>query len=81
MTDETERVLYAIFIKTQIMHAKDFVLIPKRMFISKNLIKEEIFDKPIYKQKATQLSLLQRSNPNFEQNSEKKLKDADTSTD
>ena len=61
------------------MHAEEFVLIPKRMFISKNPTKEEIFDNPLYQQKATQLSLLQRSNPNFEQSSGKK--DADTSTD
>ena len=61
------------------MHAEEFVLIPKRMFISKNPTKEEIFDNPIYQQKATQLSLLQRSNPNFEQSNGKK--DAETSTD
>ena len=30
------------------MHAEEFVLIPKRMFISKNPTKEEIFDNPIY---------------------------------
>ena len=51
------------------------------MFISKNPTKEEIFDNPLYQQKATQLSLLQRSKPNFEQSSVKKLQDADTSTD
>ena len=61
------------------MHTEEFVLIPKRMFISKNPTKEDIFDNQIYQQKATQLSLLQRSNPNFEQSSGKK--DADTSTD
>ena len=61
------------------MHAEEFVLIPKRLFISKNAAKEEIFDNPVYQQKATQLSLLQRSNPNFEQSRGKK--DADTSTD
>ena len=65
-------------LKSQIMHAEEFVLIPKRMFISKNPTKEEIFDNPIYQQKATQLSLLQRSNANFEQSSG--TKDADTST-
>ena len=48
------------------------------MFISKNPTKEETFDNPIYQHKATQLSLLQRSNANFEQSSGKK--DADTST-
>ena len=68
-------------LESQTMHAEEFVLIPKRMFISKNPTKEEIFDNPIYQQKATQLSLLQRSNPNFEQSSGKNLKDADTSTD
>ena len=49
------------------------------MFISKNPTKEEIFDNLIYQQKATQLSLLKRSNPNFKQSSGKKA--ADTSTD
>ena len=61
------------------MHAEEFVLIPKRMFISKNPTKEEIFDNPMYQQKATQLALLQRTNPNFERNNEKKVQDADTS--
>ena len=63
------------------MHAEEILLIPKRIFKSKNLTKEEIFDSPIFQQKATQLSLLQRSNPNFEQSSGKNLQDADTSTD
>ena len=51
------------------------------MFISKNSTKGEFFDKPVYQQKATQLSLLQRSKPNFDQSDGKNLKDADTSTD
>ena len=51
------------------------------MFISKNPTRVEIFDNPIYQQKATQLSLLQKSNPKFEQGSGNKLQDADTSTD
>ena len=72
-------ILVLSLLKSQIMHAEEFVLIPKRMFISKNPTKEEIFDNPVYQQKATQLSLLQRSNPNFEQKNGKK--DADTSTD
>ena len=63
------------------MHAEEFVLIPKRRFISRNPTKEKICDNQIYQQKTTQLSLLQRSNPNFEQSSGKKLQDADTSTD
>ena len=65
-----------------IMHAEEFVLIPKRMFFfSKNSTKEEIFDNPMYQQKATQLPLLQMTNPNFERNNEKKVQDADTNTD
>ena len=80
-TYQVNRILVLSLLESQIMHAEEFVLIPKRMFISKNPTKEEIFDNPIYQQKATQLSLLQRSNPNFEQSSGKKLKDADTSTD
>ena len=63
------------------MHAEEFVLIPKRMFISKNPTKGELFGNPIYQQKATQLALLQRTNPNFERNNEKKVQDADTNTD
>ena len=63
------------------MHAEELILIPKRMFTSKNQTKKEVFDNPIYQQKTTQLSLLQRSNPTFEQSSGKKLQDADTSTD
>ena len=63
------------------MHAEEFVLIPKRMFISKNPTKEEIFDNPMHLQKPTQLALLQRTNPNFERNNEKKVQDADTNTD
>ena len=45
------------------MHAEEFVLIPKRMFVSKQPTRTEILDNPIYKQKAAQLSLLQRNNP------------------
>ena len=46
-----------------VMHAEEFVLIPKRMFVSKQPTRTEILDNPIYKQKAAQLSLLQRNNP------------------
>ena len=53
------------------MHAEEFVLIPKRMFISKNPTKDEIFENSTYQQKATQLAFLQRTNPNFEQNNAK----------
>ena len=72
-TYQGNSILMLPLLKSQIMHAEEFVLIPKRMFISKNPTKEEIFDNPIYQQKATQLSLLQRSNPNFEQSSGKKM--------
>ena len=78
-TYQGNSILVLPLLKSQIMHAEEFVLIPKRMFVSKNLPKEEIIDNPIYQQKATQLSLLQRSDPNFEQSSGKKLQDADTS--
>ena len=71
-TYQGNRILVLPLLKSQIMHAKEFVLIPKKMFISKILTKEENFDNSIYQQKATQLSLLQRSNPNFEQSSGKK---------
>ena len=63
------------------MHAEEFVLIQKRMFISENPTKEEIFDNPKSQQKATQLALLQRTNPKFERNHEKKVHDADANTD
>ena len=46
-----------------VMHAEEFVLIPKRMFVSKQPTRREILDNPIYKQKAAQLSLLHRNNP------------------
>ena len=49
------------------MHAEEFVLITKKMFVSKQPTRTEILDNPIYKQKAAQLSDLQRNNPtNFE---------------
>ena len=46
-----------------VMHEEEFVLIPKRMFVSKQPTRTEILDNPINKQKAAQLSLLQRNNP------------------
>ena len=50
-------------IEEVVMHAEEFVLIPKRIFVSKQTTRTEILDNPIYKQKAAQLSLLQRNNP------------------
>ena len=46
-----------------VMHAQEFVLIPKTMFVSKQPTRTENLDNPIYKQKTAQLSLLQRNNP------------------
>ena len=43
------------------MYTKEFILISKRMFMSTQPAKSEIFDNPVYKQKATQLSLIQRN--------------------
>ena len=43
------------------MHTEEFILIPKRLFISKQPAKSEILDNPIYQQKAAQLSLFQRN--------------------
>ena len=45
------------------MHAEDFVLILKKMFVLKQPTRTETLYNPIYQQKATQLSLLQRNNP------------------
>ena len=54
-----------------IMHAEEFVLIPKRMFMSKQLLKSEIFDNPAYRKKAAQLTLMQRNMPSSEGSVEK----------
>ena len=54
------------------MYTEEFILIPKRMFMSTQPAKSEIFDNPVYKQKATQLSLIQR---NIIQNPEKSEKE------
>ena len=44
-----------------IMHTKEFILIPKRMFITKQPQKSEIIENPQYKNKSIQLSLMQRN--------------------
>ena len=44
-----------------IMHTEEFILIPKRMFITKQPQKSEIIENPQYKNKANQLSLMQRN--------------------
>ena len=61
----------------QITQAEEFVPIPKILFFSKNPTKEEIFDYPMYQQKATELPHPQRTNPNFERNNDKKVQDED----
>ena len=43
------------------MHTEEFFLIPKRMFITKQPQKSKIFENPHYKNKAIQLSLMQRN--------------------
>ena len=43
------------------MYTEEFILIPRRIFMSTQPAKSEIFDNPVYKQKATQLSLIQRN--------------------
>ena len=44
-----------------IMHTEEFILIPKRMFITKQPQKSEIIENPQCKNKAIQLSLMQRN--------------------
>ena len=43
------------------MHTEEFVLIPKRIFIRKQPQKSEFIENPQYKNKAIQLSLMQRN--------------------
>ena len=44
-----------------IRHTEEIILIPKKMFMSTQPAKSEMIDNPVYKQKATQLSLIQRN--------------------
>ena len=53
------------------MYTEEFNLNPKRMFMSTQPAKREISDNPVYKQKATQLSLIQRNMFQKLENSEK----------
>ena len=46
------------------MHTEEFILIPKRMFASHQPVEKEVLDNPLYKQKAAQLSRLQRDQSN-----------------
>ena len=43
------------------MHTEEFILIPKRLFISKQPAISEILDNPIFQQKAAQFSLFKRN--------------------
>ena len=43
------------------MHTEEFILIPKRIFLSHQPVKNEILENPNYEQKAAQLSLFQRN--------------------
>ena len=45
----------------RIMHTEEFILIPKRMFLSHQPVKNETLENPNYEQKAAQLSLFQRN--------------------
>ena len=47
-------IAFSCYFYLKVKFTEEFVLIPKRMFISKNPTKEEICDNPTYQQKATQ---------------------------
>ena len=49
-----------------IMHVEEFVLIPKRMLMSKQPLKSEILDNRAYRNKAAQLTLMRRNMPSFD---------------
>ena len=59
------------------MHTEEFILIPKRMFASHQPVKK-VLDNPLYKQKAAQLSLLQRNQSNSMEKPEKALEPVET---
>ena len=60
------------------MRTEEFILIPKRMFASHQPVKKEVLDNPLYKQKATQLSLLQRNQSNSMEKPEKAFEPVET---
>ena len=60
------------------MRTEEFILIPKRMFASHQPVKKEILDNPLYKQKAAQLSLLQRNQSNSMEKPEKAFEPVET---
>ena len=61
-----------------VMHTEEFILIPKRMFASHQPVKKEVLDNPLYKQKAAQLSLLQRNQSNSMEKPEKAFEPVET---
>ena len=60
------------------MHTEEFILIPKRIFASHHPVKKEVLDNPLHKQKATQLSLLQRNQSNSMEKPEKAVEPVET---
>ena len=57
------------------MYAEEFILIPKRMYMSKvSSAKREILENTNIKQKASQLSLLQRKKVSFKTSNHNKTK-------
>ena len=60
------------------MRTEEFILIPKRIFASHQPVKKEVLDNPLYKQKAAQLSLLQRNQSNSMEKPEKALEPVET---
>ena len=53
------------------MHTEEFILIPKRIFLPHQTVKNEILENPNYEQKAAQLSLFQRNQSEKPQKEEK----------
>ena len=62
------------------MHTEEFILIPKRKFASHQPVKKEVLDNPLYKQKAAQLSLLQRNQSISMEKPEKALEPVETAS-
>ena len=60
------------------MHTEEFILIPKRIFASHQPVKKEVLDNHLYKQKAAELSLLQRNQSNSMEKPEKAVEPVET---
>ena len=61
-----------------VKHTEEFILIPKRIFASHQPVKKEVLDNHLYKQKAAQLSLLQRNQSNSMEKPEKAVEPVET---